>query len=69
MGPNLLMICITAMLAVFLLLGMLALAMRALMAVFPERATGDDGPMLAAMAAAVAAAYPGTTITNVTELR
>ena len=69
MEPDLLMICVTAMLAVFILLGLLALAMRALMAVFPERAVGDDAPMLAAVAVAASAAYPGTTITNVTELR
>lgn len=66
---SLLPICITAMLGVFALLALLAGAMRTLVVLFPERAEGDDAAMLAAVTAAATAAYPGTKVTNVTEIR
>lgn len=45
----------------------LALVMRALIAVFPEKTGLSDTAMLAAMAAAVSAAYPGTRISRIQE--
>ena len=69
MEPNLLLISLTAMLAVFVILTLLALTMRVLVAVFPERATSDDAAVLAAVSAAATAAFPGTRVTNVTEVR
>ncbi|MGD2134577.1 MAG: hypothetical protein PVF27_00380 [Gemmatimonadales bacterium] len=67
--PSLLLVSITAMFGVFALLALLAVAMRVLIAVFPERAVEDDGAVLAAVTAAATAAYPGTKITSVTEIR
>jgi hypothetical protein len=67
--PDLLMVCVVALLSVFALLSVLAVAMRALVTVFPERPVDSDPAMLAAVAAAATAAYPGTKITNVTEIR
>ena len=69
MEPNLLLICTSAAVAVFALLTLLAIAMRVLMAVFPEEIGQGDAAMLAAVATAVSAAYPGTKITDVTEIR
>jgi hypothetical protein len=69
MEPNLLLICASAAIAVFLLLTLLAIAMRVLIAVFPEETDQGDVAMLAAVATAVSAAYPGTRITDVTEIR
>jgi Na+-transporting methylmalonyl-CoA/oxaloacetate decarboxylase gamma subunit len=73
--PNLLVICISAFLAVFVLLAFLALVMRGLMALYPERALGPvsapaggiDAATLAAVAAATAFAFPGTRVTHVEE--
>ena len=67
--PDLLLICISAFTAVFVLLIALALVMRGLIAVFPEQVTTSDAPMLAAVAAAVAAAFPGARISSIEEKR
>lgn len=67
--PSLLLVSVTAMLGVFGLLALLAVAMRALVAMFPERLEEDDGAMLAAVTATATAAYPGTKVTSVTEIR
>jgi hypothetical protein len=68
-SPDLLLICISAFTAVFVLLMALALVMRALIAVFPEKIGLTDTAMLAAMAAAVSAAYPGTRISKFEEIQ
>ena len=67
--PDLLLICISAFTAVFVLLVALALVMRALIAIFPDKTGLSDTAMLAAMAAAVSAAYPGTRISRIQETR
>lgn len=67
--PDLLVICAAAFVAVFLLLSLLAVVMRVLTAVYPEKPTGIDGATLAAVSAAVSAAYPGMRITNVEETK
>ena len=70
MDPNLLVICVTAFVAVFILLSFLALVMRTLIAVYPERITaGSDAAMIAAVSAAVTMAYPGTKVSKVEEIR
>jgi hypothetical protein len=66
--PDLLYICIAALVAVFLLLGFLAVAMRILTTIFPHRDT-TDAALLGAVAAAAAAAYPGTRVTRIEEKR
>ncbi len=67
--PNMLLICVSAFVAVFVLLALLALAMRGLIAVFPEKLAKADPALLAAVSAAVAAVFPGTKITRVEEER
>jgi hypothetical protein len=68
-SSDLLLICISAFTAVFVLLLALALVMRALIAVFPAKVGLSDSAMLAAMAAAVSAAYPGMRISNIEEIQ
>lgn len=67
--PNMLLICVSAFTAVFVLLALLALAMRSLIAVFPERLAKVDPALLAAVSATVSAVFPGTKITRVEEER
>lgn len=71
--PDLFLVCLTAFTAVFVLLGLLALVMRGLMAVFPlvepPAAPSSDPAMVAAITAAAAAAFPGTAITKIEEIR
>lgn len=70
MDPNLLLVCLSSFIAVFVLLALLALVMRGLMAVFPERTPADDGTdpvVLAAVTTAASAAFPGMRVTSVEE--
>ena len=67
--PDLLVICLSAFVAVFSLLGFLAVVMRALISVFPEKVGGIDSATIAAVTAAAAYAFPGTKVTNVEEIR
>jgi hypothetical protein len=69
MDPNLLAICASAFVAVFLLLTFLAVVMRLLMAAFPERVEGIDPAIIAAVSSAAAFAFPGTKVTKVEEIR
>jgi hypothetical protein len=64
-SSDLLLICVAAFIAVFVLLVILALVMRALIAIFPEKTGLSDTAMLAAMAVAVSAAYPGARISRI----
>jgi len=67
--PDLLVICLSAFVAVFLLLSFLAVAMRVLMAFFPAKIGGLDAATIAAVTAAAAYAFPGTKVTKVEEIR
>jgi hypothetical protein len=70
MEVNLLVICLAAFVSVFLLLSLLAAVMRVLIVVYPEQvAGGTDAAVLAAVTSAVTAAYPGTKVTKVEEIR
>lgn len=64
---QLLLACIWALVTVFVLLGLLAIAMRALIAVFPERTPGADPALVAAVTTAASATYPGMRVTKVEE--
>ena len=68
-SADIVIVCVSAFIAVFLLLTVLALVMRALISVFPQLTGGSDVAVLAAVSAAVAAAYPGARITNIEEQR
>ncbi len=68
--PNLLLVCITAFIAVILLLALLAGAIRALTVIFPEKtAEGPDAALLAAIHSAAAVAFPGRKVTRIEEIR
>jgi hypothetical protein len=67
--PNLLTICGTAFLAVFLLLIIFAAVIRLITLVFPLRGQPDDAVLAAAISAAVATVYPGTHVTRIEEVR
>jgi hypothetical protein len=67
--PDLLVICTSALIAVFALLSFLAVVMRLLMAAYPAKVEGIEPATLAAVAAAAAFAFPGTRVTNVEEIR
>jgi Na+/H+-dicarboxylate symporter len=67
---NLLMICVAAFCAVFLLLAFLALLMKILINVFPEKVKDElDAAMLAAVSASLSVVYPQTKITKVEQVR
>ena len=68
--PNLLMICVSSFAAVFLLLALLALVMKILTNVFPEKVKDKlDAAMLAAISASMSVVYPRTKITKVEQVR
>ncbi len=67
---DLLLVCVAAFTAVFVMLGALAVVMRALISLFPERATQSiDAAVVAAVTAAAAAAYPDARIVKIEETR
>lgn len=63
---DLLIICVNAFIAVFFVLGLLAVIMKLIMYIFPQQ-TDDDAAVLAALSAAVHAVFPGTKISNIKE--
>jgi len=67
--PDLLVICLSAFAAVFVLLSFLAVVMRLLISTFPEKVGGIDAATIAAVTAAAAYAFPGTKVTKVEEIR
>jgi hypothetical protein len=67
---ELLFVCLSALLAVFVLLTVLAIIMRILIAVFPEmldKLATSDAALLAAVTTAAASIYPGMKVTRVEE--
>jgi hypothetical protein len=67
---GLLVTCVAALAAVFVLLAALAGSIRALTFLFPERQPpAHDAAVTAAVASVVAAAYPGMRVTHVVEER
>lgn len=69
MQLNLLSMCISSFVAVFTVLAFLALTMRLIMSVFPQKkaAVSDDAAVYAAITSTYARMYPGMKITNITE--
>jgi len=66
---DLLLICISAFVSVFCLLAGLALVMRIIIFVFPQKEAAVDAAMIAAITSTVSALYPGTSITKVEEIK
>ncbi len=59
--------CLIAMVAVFSLLGLLALIMWLITTVFPVREGKMDTAVVAAITTAVASVWPGATVTRIEE--
>lgn len=66
---DLLAICASAFAGVFLLLTILALVMRLIIVLFPERESASNSAMIAAVSTVLQTLYPGTKITNVEEIK
>jgi len=64
---DLLSICAAAFIGVFLLLSILAVIMRIIILVFPEKATGTGEAVLAVISTTYKKYYPGTIVTRVEE--
>jgi len=67
---QLLYICLSSLLAVFVLLSFLAIVMRILVAAFPEaleKLAKSDAALLAAISATITNMYPGLQVTRVEE--
>ena len=64
---ELLLICGVAFLMVFIILALLALSMRIIILVFPEKKAKIDAAMIAAVTAAVQTIMPGTKVTKAEE--
>lgn len=59
--------CLIALISVFVLLGALALIMKLITVVFPERVASMDPVLVAAISTAVASMYPGARVTRIEE--
>ncbi len=69
MTENLLYVCLNAFVAVLGLLSLLALAIRGLLIIFPEKTKpAADAALPVAIAAAVHAALPGARVTHIEPL-
>lgn len=66
-GPDLVVICAVAFVAVFFLLSLLAGVMHVLIRVFPAESRGIDAATMAAVTAAMSAVHPGTKVTHIEE--
>ena len=59
--------CLLTIAIVFLVLSLLSLSMRLLIAVFPEKSSGDDAAVVAAITTHLNRVYPHTQITKMEE--
>ena len=66
-SPDLLIICLSAFIAVFLILVVLSVIMRVITAVWPEKIKQADSAVIAAIHTTYNAIYPGTKITKIEE--
>ncbi len=66
-SPELLLVCGVAFLWVFSILLVLAVLMRLIMLIFPEKRAGSDAAVLAALNVVYRSVAPGTRITKVEE--
>ncbi len=68
-SPDLLTICGSAFIAVFVLLSFLALVMRLIIFLFPEKIAGTNVAVIAAIANTYKTLYPGTKLTKIEEVK
>jgi hypothetical protein len=64
---NLLLICVSAFIAVFLILSLIAFLMYIINMFFPESEIGSDAALFAAITSTIYRLYPGTKITKIEE--
>jgi len=64
---ELVVICGVAFLMVFVILVLLALMMRIIILIFPEKKAVSDAALIAAISVAVQTVFPGTKLTKVEE--
>lgn len=64
---NLLTVCISAFIAVFVVLTFLAISMRVIIVVFPEKQKDEDAAIIAAISSTLSNIYPKTKITKIEE--
>ena len=67
-SPDLLTICVSAFISVCALLAGLAVVMRLILLIFPQREEKTDAAMIAAVASVLQTVYPGTRIVKVEEM-
>ena len=68
-SPDLLSICVTAFIAVFLLLALLALIMRLILLVYPKKEEVTDAALLASVTGVMQTVFPGTRVTKIEEIQ
>jgi hypothetical protein len=66
---DLLLICSLSFLSVFFVLSLLAVVMRLITEIFPQRRSDMDTTVYAAISATAAEHFPGTRITKIEELK
>lgn len=66
---NLLTVCFSAFIAVFFVLTFLAISMRLIIAIFPEKQKDEDSAIIAAISSTMSSLYPKTKITKIEELK
>ena len=64
---NVIFVCLSAFIAVFVLLSFIAAIIRVILAVFPEKTSSADAALLAAVSTTYQSIYPGTQITKLEE--
>jgi len=67
--PELLSVCISAFIVVFIILTALALFMRLIIILFPDKSEDDDKAVFAAIASVINRVYPGKKITKIKEVK
>ncbi len=67
--PDLLTICISAFIAVFVLLSFLALLIRLIEYVFPYKEESTDAALIATITTTYQSIYPNTKITKIEEIK
>ncbi len=68
-STDLLVICAVAFITVFVILIVLAVIMRLIIIVFPEKVDGFDAAILSVMASTYQTIYPNTKITKIEEVK
>jgi len=68
-GMDLLFVCGSAFLAVFVILSLLALVMRIIIVIFPYRETSSDAAVYAAISTVISSIYKGMKISKIEEIK